>query len=140
MGNSLVNVRDQKFVLYEQLGIENLFATKAYSDFSREVADLMLSEAEKMAVEVLLPGRKEGDKGCTFRDGNVSIPESFHDMYKKFIEGGWMIPMRDVEVGGQGMPIALSTACYEMFNAANFPFIMYPGLTNGAAGLIRNTT
>ncbi|MEN6465608.1 MAG: acyl-CoA dehydrogenase [Syntrophaceae bacterium] len=138
MGNMLVNVRDQKFVLYEQLGIDNLFESKAFADYSREVVDLMLSEAEKMAVEVLLPGRKEGDKGCTFKDGNVSIPESFHDMYKKFIEGGWLNAMREVEVGGQGMPITLSTACYELFNAANFPFIMYPGLTNGAAGLIEH--
>ena len=137
MGNSLLNTRDQKFVLYEQLGIEKLFETKAFGEYSRDVADLMLTEAEKMAVEVLLPGRKEGDTGVKFKDGNVFVPEMFHEIYKKFNEGGWNNCMRDVEVGGQGMPTVLSTACYEFFMAANFPFTMYPGLTNGAANLVQ---
>jgi len=67
----------------------------------------------------------------------VFVPEMFHEIYKKFNEGGWNNCMRDVEVGGQGMPTVLSTACYEFFMAANFPFTMYPGLTNGAANLVQ---
>jgi len=55
----------------------------------------------------------------------------FHDIYKKFNEGGWINCMRDVEVGGQGMPTVLSTACYEFFMAANFPFTMYPASQRG---------
>ena len=55
MGNTLVNTRDQKFVLYEQIGIEKLFAAEKYADYSAEVVDMMLSEAEKMAVDVILP-------------------------------------------------------------------------------------
>jgi hypothetical protein len=34
------------------------------------------------------------------------------------------------------MPNSVAQACYEFFQAANYPLIMYPGLTNGAAGLI----
>ena len=90
MGNSLLNTRDQKFVLYEQLGIDKLFETKAFGEYSRDVVELMLTEAEKMAVEVLLPGRKEGDTGVKFKDGNVFVPEMFHEIYKKFNEGGWI--------------------------------------------------
>ena len=38
MGNGLVNVRDQQFLLFEQLGVERLFETEAYKDFTKEEA------------------------------------------------------------------------------------------------------
>ncbi|MBE9547708.1 MAG: acyl-CoA dehydrogenase [Proteobacteria bacterium] len=137
MGNSLVSVRDQKFLLYEQLGVEKLFAYEKYGDYSRDVVDMMLGEAEKMAVDVILPTYDVGDKeGCTFKDGKVSVPACFHDAYKKFCEAGWICAIKDPEVGGQGMPMSVWMSCAECFNAANFAFMMYPGLTAGAAGLI----
>ncbi len=90
MSNLLVNTRDQQFVLYEQLGVENLFKSGKYADYSKETVDMMLTEAEKMALEVILPTYVDGDReGCTFADGKVSVPKSFHDAYRKFIEAGW---------------------------------------------------
>jgi len=137
MSNLLVNTRDQQFVLYEQLGVENLFKSGKYADYSKETVDMMLTEAEKMAIEVLLPTYVDGDReGCRFENGKVSVPKSFHDAYKKFVEAGWQCSMKDPEVGGQGMPVSVSTACFEFFQAANYPFIMYPMLTCGAASLI----
>ncbi|HPL62626.1 MAG TPA: acyl-CoA dehydrogenase [Syntrophales bacterium] len=136
MGDQIINTRDQQFVLYEQLGIEKLFKKK-YADYTRETVDMMLNEAEKMAVDVILPTSEAGDReGCKFKDGNVTVPECFHEAYKKFVEGGWNCAMRDPDFGGQSMPLSVSNACFEFFNAANVPFIMYPMLTNGAAGLI----
>ena len=137
MSNLLVNMRDQQFVLFEQLNIEKLFASELFSAFSKDDALMMQKEAEKMAVNVLLPTYGPGDKeGCELKDGKVHVPACFRDPYKKFVEGGWLCPMRSPEVGGQGMPILLATAYAELFDAANFAFMMYPGLTNGAAGLI----
>ena len=137
MSNLLVNTRDQQFVLYEHLGVENLFKSGKYADYSKETVDMMLTEAEKMALEVILPTYVDGDReGCTFADGKVSVPKSFHEAYRKFVEAGWQCSMKDPEVGGQGMPVSVSTACFELFQAANYPFIMYPMLTCGAASLI----
>ena len=139
MSNLLVNTRDQQFVLYEQLGIENLFKNGRYADYSKETVDMMLTEAEKMALEVLLPTYVDGDReGCKFKDGKVSVPKSFHHAYRKFVEAGWQCAMRDPEVGGQGMPTSVATACFELFQAANYPLIMYPMLTTGAASLIED--
>ncbi|MBA4397979.1 MAG: acyl-CoA dehydrogenase [Syntrophus sp. (in: bacteria)] len=139
MTNLLVNMRDQQFLLFEQLGIEKLFATEKYKDFSRDDVLMLLSEAEKMAVNVILPTNVIGDReGCTFKDGKVTVPAEFHDAYRKFVEAGWLCPSRSVDVGGQGMPLLISNACSELFVAANYPFTMYPGLTNGAAALIEN--
>jgi len=68
MGNTLVNMRDQRFILFEQLGIEDLFAAEKYADYSQEVVDMMLNEAEKMAVDVILPTYDVGDReGAVFR-------------------------------------------------------------------------
>ena len=137
MSNLLVNTRDQQFVLYEQLGIENLFKNGRYADYSKETVDMMLTEAEKMALEVILPTYVDGDReGCKFKDGKVSVPKSFHHAYRKFVEAGWQCAMKDPEVGGQGMPTSVATACFELFQAANYPLIMYPMLTTGAASLI----
>lgn len=137
MSNSLVNTRDQQFLLFEQLGVERLFASEAFADYSQDTVMMMLSEAEKMAVNVIEPAYAEGDReGCTFQDGKVAAPKAFHEVYRKYCEGGWVCPMRSPDVGGQGMPVIVSNACSEMFCAANFAFQMYPGLTNGAAGLI----
>ena len=75
MSNLLVNTRDQQFVLYEQLVVENLFKSGKYADYSKETVDMMLTEAEKMALEVILPTYVDGDKeGCKFKDGKVSGP------------------------------------------------------------------
>lgn len=137
MGNLLVNARDQLFVLFEQLDIEKLFEKEKFADFSKEVVLMLQAEAEKLAVHSLLPAYTIGDKeGCTFKEGKVSVPASFHDVYKKYIEAGWLCAMESPDVGGQGLPISVTTACSEFMFAANFPFLMYPGLTHGAARLV----
>jgi len=138
MGNSLVNTRDQKFVLHEQIGIERLFSADMFGDYSKEVVDMVLSEAEKFAVEEIVPTYDVGDKEdpAVFKDGKAYAPKCFHEPYKKFCEAGWLCPVAPPEFGGQGMPMTLYTACGELFGAANYAFMMYPGLTLGAAALI----
>ncbi|MDD5723112.1 MAG: acyl-CoA dehydrogenase [Syntrophales bacterium] len=137
MGNTLVNMRDQRFILFEQLGIEDLFAAEKYADYSQEVVDMMLGEAEKMAVDVILPTYGIGDReGAQFKDGKVTAPSCIHDALKKFNEAGWNCAPADPEVGGQNVPLCVWSACAELFGSANFAFMMYPGLTMGAATLV----
>ena len=137
MSNLLVNTRDQQFVLFEQLGIEKLFEYEAYKDFSKDDLQMILNEAEKLAVNVLAPAYQEGDKeGCHIKNGVVNVPKCFQEPFKKFCEGGWVNPMDTPDVGGQGLPASVGFACIEYFGAANYAFAMYPGLTHGAATLI----
>jgi alkylation response protein AidB-like acyl-CoA dehydrogenase len=137
MINALVNTRDQEFILFEQIGLDRLLSQEAFQGLTRDDVLMMREEAEKMALHVFLPAYAEGDRlGCVLENGDVRIPPSFHNGYRKFIEGGWLCPAKCVDVGGQGLPISLVTACVEFFYAANFPLLMYPGLTAGAAALI----
>ena len=41
MGNGLVNVRDQKFVLFEQIGIDKLFKSGKYGDYTLDDANMI---------------------------------------------------------------------------------------------------
>ena len=139
MSNMLVNTRDQQFVLFEQLGIEKLFDYEAFSGFSRDDLTMILNEAEKFAVNVMAPTLVESDReGCTFKDGKVYAPKCFHEPYKKFIEGGWIHPMDDPDVGGQGIPFSVNLATTELFGAANYSLIMGLFMFSGAAALIKN--
>ncbi|MBN2232584.1 MAG: acyl-CoA dehydrogenase [Deltaproteobacteria bacterium] len=137
MGSMLVNRRDQQFVLFEQLGVEKLFTAEKFHDYTAEDVRMLIGEAEKFAVNELEPAYKPGDEqGCTFTDGIVKAPPAFHEPYRKLCAAGWNCATKDPDVGGQGMPLTVFNACAEWFNAANFPLMMYPGLTWGAANLI----
>lgn len=137
MSNLLVNTRDQEFVLFEQLGIDKLFESEAFKDFTKDDLLMILKEAEKMAVNVIAPTFAEGDKeGCKFKDGKVSVPKCFHEPWKKYIEAGWLAATESPDVGGQGLPRAIGYAMAELMGSANYSFVMYSGLTHGAAGLI----
>jgi alkylation response protein AidB-like acyl-CoA dehydrogenase len=134
----LVDERDAKFVLYEQLHIEELCKAPRYAEFSREMFDMAIEQAEKLAEKELYPANAKGDKeGCRFEDGEVKAPESFRTPYRRYCEGGWLAMSDPEEVGGQGFPVSVTNACMELFGAANWSLLMYPGLTHGAARLLQ---
>jgi len=134
----LVDERDMKFVLYEQLRIEELCKSPLYADFSQETFDMVLEEAAKLAERAYYPSNKKGDEqGCRFENGQVKVPDSFHEPYRLYREGGWPAMADPPEVGGQGLPVALAYACIEMLGAANWSLQMYSGLTHGAAHLLQ---
>jgi alkylation response protein AidB-like acyl-CoA dehydrogenase len=138
MSNYLVDERDLKFVLYEQLGLDKLTELDRYTEHSKELYDMVIEEARKLAVDVLEPAVVESDKeGCRLENGNVYVPKCFHNAFKLYGEGGWVGVSHPVEVGGQGLPLLLGAVAREYFNC-NFPFLSYTGLTEGAAHLIAN--
>ncbi|MCA1959661.1 MAG: acyl-CoA dehydrogenase [Desulfomonile sp.] len=137
MANLLVDERDAKFVLYEQLKVDELCQHEKFSEMSREMFDMALDAAQKLAEKELWPANADGDtKGVKLEGGQVYVPESFHQAYRLFCEGGWSALAVDAEKGGQGFPSVIYCATSELFVAANQALMMYPGLTVGAARLI----
>ncbi len=133
----LVDERDAKFVLYEQLNVEELCNHPKFQDFSREMFDMAITEAEKLAWNEFYPTNRIGDiEGCKFENGEVKVPADFHRAYKHYCEGGWLAMADPPEVGGQGFPFVISNCCIEFLAAANWALLMYPGLTHGAARLL----
>ena len=137
MAQHIADRRDIDFVLHEQLGIEKISKYKDFAEFNKKTIDLIVSEARNLAVKELLPARDPGDKeGCIFENGTVKVPESFHHAYELIKEGEWVAMTEDPEWGGQGMPRTVALAAGDYFNGANFPLMMYPGLTHGAGLLV----
>ncbi|MBY0233440.1 MAG: acyl-CoA dehydrogenase C-terminal domain-containing protein, partial [Burkholderiaceae bacterium] len=73
-------------------------------------------------------------EGCSLdkTTHEVSPPKGFKEAYAKYVEGGWPSLGCDPEFGGQGLPLVLNQAFYEMMNSANQAWTMYPGLSHCA--------
>jgi hypothetical protein len=94
----------------------------------------VLEEAAKFCSEVIFPLNQSGDtQGCTYLgDGAVQTPAGFKEAYRQYVEAGWPALACDAAHGGQGLPIFVNNALYEMMNSANQAWTMYPGLSHGA--------
>jgi alkylation response protein AidB-like acyl-CoA dehydrogenase len=123
--------KDQQFILHNVLNISEM-DIPGFADLDRDFTDAVLTEAGKLASEVLAPLNAVGDKqGCSLENGVVRTPDGFKDAYDKMSEGGWMSMDLAEEYGGQGLPYVMHTAAMEPMVSANMAFNMYPGLTHG---------
>lgn len=137
MAQLIADKRDIEFVLHELLNVETLSQHEEFAEYNKKTIDMVVSEARNLAVKEMLPVWKEGDEiGCKFEAGKVIVPESHHKLIKLFNDGEWVGMNEDPEWGGQGMPHSVSSAASEYFNGANFPFMLFPGLTHGAGKLV----
>jgi len=137
MAQEIADRRDIDFVLYEQLGIEELIKCEKYREFNKKSIDLIISEARNLAIKELLPANALGDReGCRFENGKVTVPASFHRAFDLYRKGEWIAMLDDPDVGGQGLPVTVAISASEYFNGANCSFSMYPGLCHGAGKLV----
>lgn len=134
MGQYQPPLRDMQFVLHELLDVENNLAQMpAHTETSRELIDQILEEGGKFCAEVLFPLNQVGDReGCRFDQGVVTAPGGFRKAYAQYCAAGWPALTCDPRYGGQGLPLVLHNALYEMLNSANQSWTMYPGLSHGA--------
>ena len=136
MPNLIIDPRDQRFVLYEMLNVEELCKSPLYADFSRDLFDMTLNEAEKFAAGFVFPCLAEGDReGCRLENGNVHVPKCYHRCAQIYRGGGWTTMNVPAEDGGQGFPRVVAVAAKEWFSH-NSAFVSYFTLTEGAANLI----
>jgi alkylation response protein AidB-like acyl-CoA dehydrogenase len=139
MAQVIADRKDVDFVLFDQLNVDSVSKHPQFAEFSRKTIELIVTEARNLAIKEILPTQKDGDEvGCHLVDGKVTVPQSFKRAWELFKEGDWVNTHGDPEWGGQGMPYSVAIAAGDYFMGANFSFMMYPGLTNGAASLIEN--
>ena len=132
-----VHKRDLQFVLYEQLNIEDLCKLPAYSECNKELFEMVIDEAIKVATDNLAPMNKLGDEiGAKFDKGVVTMPDEFKAAYGGFAEGGWIGMSQNPDFGGQGLPHSLKYTIAEIFSGANVAFYLTQSLSEGAAHLI----
>ena len=129
-------LRDMQFVMHELLKVADEYkAMPRHADVDADTINAVLEEGGKFAAEVTFPLNRTGDlEGCRLdpKTHEVTTPTGFKEAYHKYVEGGWPALSCDPEYGGQGLPIVVNQAFYEMLNSANQAWTMYPGLTHGA--------
>ena len=141
MGTNFFNRddRDLRFVLFEYLKVADLLKYEAFKDFSLDDFEMIIQEAMKVSKEVIGPTNQDGDKeGCTYDNGEVKVPESFHQVWKVMKENSWISLNGTPAFGGQGLPNALTGLINELFIAANMAFMTYPGLSISNARVIEH--
>jgi acyl-CoA dehydrogenase len=100
---------------------------------SGEDAESIISEAGRFAAEVLAPLYRVGDAhGVKLSDGKLTTAPGWPDAYRKWCDAGWSSVNGPEAYGGQELPMVISVACAELWNAANLAFAVGPLLTNGA--------
>jgi alkylation response protein AidB-like acyl-CoA dehydrogenase len=134
MAQLIADRRDVDFVLHEQIG---MVEHELFEEFNKKTADLIVSEARNLSIKEILPTFKDGDEiGCKLENGKVTVPESFQRAWKLYCDGEWLAMCDDPEVGGQGMPRTIGCAALEYMVGANSAFMLYYGMTHGAAKLV----
>jgi alkylation response protein AidB-like acyl-CoA dehydrogenase len=137
MTDLLVDERDQRFVLFEQLQIDTLSKSELYSEFDAATYSEVLKQAKKLATTAMMPANAVGDaEGCHLENGKVTVPKIYHELWRLWNQGGWRGIDLPQEMGGQGMPVIVGMAANEYFEAANLAFQTLAAMTRGVALLI----
>lgn len=125
--------RDIEFLLFDLFKVQDRWAEiPALSEVSEELARAVISEAGRVAGEVMAPINQAGDEvGCSWEEGEVTTPPGFKAAYDELAGGGWLGLSGNPAYEGQGMPKVLGCVIEEMFWAANTSLYLYGTLTAG---------
>ena len=129
-------LRDMQFVLHEVFKVgDELTVLPRHADVDADILNAVLEEGGKFAAEVIFPLNRSGDaQGCSLDTATYEVtpPQGFKEAYAQYVAGGWAALSCAPEYGGQGLPFVVNQCFYEMLNAANQAWAMYPALSHGA--------
>lgn len=129
-------IKDIQFLLHNVFNVMGS-DIPGYADLDAGFTSAVLTEAGKLATEVLAPLNLVGDRqGCHLENGTVRTPSGFRAAFAAMRQGGWPALDCDPDYGGQGLPYLMGTAVGEIFVSANMALNMYQGLTHGAYSAI----
>ena len=126
-------IDDMKFLLANVTPLADL----GREDLDEGMVDAILSEAGKLAKDVLAPLNTIGDtQGAKLIGDAVQTAPGFKEAYAQYRDAGWNSVPFDPDFGGQGLPWLLSFPVQEMWQAANMAFGLCPLLNQGAIDAI----
>lgn len=119
-------------ILLAMRAVGNL-GDEIYHDLSQSDARAILDEAGRFAADRLAPLNGLGDQNpAKLVDGKVVTSIGWKEAYTDWCAGGWNSLTGPQQYGGQALPVLLSAACTEIWNAACMSFALCPLLTTGA--------
>ena len=132
-----IDSKDLRFVLFDLFRIQDLLKYVRFRHLDRDQLEQILSQAERMAVEVFSPLNRIVDKNPPkYKDGQVTMPPEFHSSFRKYADGGWISGTLEKDLGGWGLPETLAMAIREIYNGACGGLYAFSSLTTGVLNLI----
>ena len=133
MSSYKVPCRDILFATQHLADLPSITALPDHQEATIDLLEAILTEAGKIAEQVLAPINQQGDRqGVTLKNGEVTTADGFQHAYTLFIQGGWNGLPFDPDRGGQGLPWIIATAVQEIWHSANMAFSLCPLLTQAA--------
>ena len=124
---------DFQFLLKDWLALDTHYKKLGLSDFDSELANEIVAQGAKFAVDVVAPLNRPGDEeGCTLDNGNVTTPKGFSEAYQEYVANGWNAMLGSAEYGGQELPHTMAVPINEMLNAASLSWRLTTMLTESA--------
>ncbi len=121
-----------RFILAHVVPFDAVAATETYAEATPDMVDAILTEAGRMASEVLAPLNIAGDQTpARLENGVLRSSPGFDKGFQAIAEGGWIGLSADPEYGGAGLPQALNMAVSEMMAGACLALQLNPLLTQG---------
>jgi len=118
---------DMGFALKYGAGLLPALEQGFFGDLGVDDVEAVLSEAGRLAAEIIAPLNRVGDvNGTIFKDGAVTTAPGWKEAYRAWCQGGWSSVTAPAEWGGQGLPQVVNAACIEMWNAACMAFAVGP--------------
>lgn len=112
-------VSDFRFLMDHVAGYDAVSSTDKFSDATVDTRDAILSEAAKLADDVLTPLNRAGDlHPAALENGIVRSPPGFADGYQAIADGGWIGMAGTPDHGGMGLPMTLTNTVNEMISGA----------------------
>ena len=131
-------LQDIRFTMEHVAGLGDIVATERFAHAEPDTLFDVLAEVGRLMSDVVAPTNRDGDTiGARWNpDGSVTLPESFHSAYSKWVESGYNAMPFDPDYGGADFPWLSAIAVQEMLGAANMSLSLCPLLTQGAIDAI----
>jgi hypothetical protein len=132
-------VSEFEFLMSHVVGMDRVAATERFAEATPDTVHAVLTEAGKMAEEVLAPLNRAGDlTPARLENGVVRTSPGFADGYRAIAEGGYVAISADPEYGGLGLPMSVTTAINEMIASACLSLQLNPLMTQGQIEALEN--
>lgn len=137
--SNYVNLDHIKFLLHEVHNVDEVLKIPRYRDYDAEAIDMLLDASKDFGDKELHPYSKELDlHGVKYDNGTITAHPQVGKVMRKCGENGYICSFFDYEEGGSQSPHIANVALGYILSAADNSLMGYPGLTSGAASLIRS--
>jgi acyl-CoA dehydrogenase len=125
-------VKDIRFILDHVAGFADVSATPRFAEATPDLADAILTEAGRIATDILAPLNRSGDTHpARLENGAVVSSPGFAGGYRAIADGGWVGMAASPDHGGMGLPISLALSVDDMMSGACLALQLKPLLSKG---------